>query len=1045
MSLFQNAVLKKYLAALDRKQINAAWEKFTAHFHDPDIQENIRNATEVQYQDGFLSDLFVDVLGYTKNPAPGFDLTSELKNVKGSKTADGAILKDDEAIAVIELKGTNTIDLAKVEAQGFGYKNNHPKCTYVITSNFEKLRFYIENAVEFEEFDLFNLSRERFDMLWLCLHSENLLRNTPKRIKDESLTEGEIITKKLYKDYSAFRNDIYADISENNPEYDKLILFKKTQKLLDRFLFILFAEDKQLLPPNSIGVILKDWRDLQEKYDEYFPLYDRFKKYFGYLNTGFKGKKHDVFAYNGGLFLPDEILDNIRIDDELLSKHIKTLSNYDFASEVSVNILGHIFEHSLTEIESIQAELAGEEIDKSKTKRKKDGVFYTPKYITKYIVDNTIGRLCEEKKQELEILDENYEQQKGRHQKTIDSLREKLDIYRSWLLALTICDPACGSGAFLNQALEFLIAEHRYIDELYQKLEGFSLPLTDIENSILENNLFGVDINEESIEIAKLSLWLRTAQKGRKLTSLNDNIKCGNSLIEDPEVAGEKAFDWKQEFPKVFANGGFDVVIGNPPWGARMNASEMRNIKHNHREIIVRMVDSFMFFTNKAINLTNGSGSLGLIIPDVILYQKDNEKLRRKILRTTTLTHALNVGDRIFESVARPSAIIIANKIQGNKITKVGNFDSRYDRDLFSIHLEKVPQELFYSLPNTIFATREIEGYSLFTRLSGKRLQDVLDDDGIQRGISPDLKEAFIVDSHTIIDRKLEEENIRRTVTGGVDVKRFNILDNDKSILYVSKTTNATIIPNIVSYISDFKNRITCKEVSQGKHPFYSLHRTRSESIFAKHEKIIGVITGDTIITAVDDEKIYPTDGLYVFSANPKMITNKALSTILNSKFITYTYRLISSETNRTMAQVKPVMVAQLPIVIPDRIEIDELEAMYEAESQGVVSLNNLGRTLTDFLRTSLEIEFSKKLQNWHELEFAEFIKELTKAVKKTGRKQLTKSDEMEWMELFETKKKEAQALKKEIDETDRKIDQMVYQLYGLTDEEIAIVESSIS
>ena len=235
------------------------------------------------------------------------------------------------------------------------------------------------------------------------------------------------------------------------------------------------------------------------------------------------------------MFLPDEILDNIKIDDELLSKHTKILSNYDFASEVSVNILGHIFEHSLTEIESIQAELEGAEIDKSKTKRKKDGVFYTPTYITKYIVDNTVGKLCYEKKVELEINDEDYEKRKGRRTTTVEALRKKLDEYREWLLNLTICDPACGSGAFLNQALEFLIAEHRYIDELYTKLEGFSaFRCSDIENAILENNLFGVDINEESIEIAKLSLWLRTAQKGRKLTTLNNNIKCGNSLIDDP-------------------------------------------------------------------------------------------------------------------------------------------------------------------------------------------------------------------------------------------------------------------------------------------------------------------------------------------------------------------------------------------------------------------------------------------------------------------------------------------------------------------------------
>jgi len=553
MSLFQNSVLNKYLKGLETEKVKEAYEKFTRHFHNPEIQENIRNSKEEQYQGEFLIDLFVNVLGYVKNPTPDFNLTTELKNIKGSKKTDGAILKGEKALAVIELKGTNTTDLSKVETQAFGYKNNQPGCNYVITSNFEKLRFYIDNAVDFEEFNLFQLTKERFDNLWLCLSSEYLLKDIPKKIKDESLTQEDSITKNLYKDYASFRNEIFDSIQNENPEYDKLTLFKKTQKLLDRFLFIFFAEDKLLLPPNSIRSIVNQWTDLRDKYDEYFPLYDRFKKYFGYMNSGHKGQQHDIFAYNGGLFAPDEILDNIKINDDLLYKHTVNLSNYDFESEVGVNILGHIFEHSLNDIDEIQTEIQGTITDKSKTKRKKDGVFYTPKYITKYIVDNTVGKLCEEKKTELDIQEAEYEKErKGRQKATLKKLTQKLEDYRKWLLQITICDPACGSGAFLNQALEFLITEHRYIDELQAKLFGDAMILSEVENSILENNLYGVDINEESVEIAKLSLWLRTAQKGRKLTTLNNNIKCGNSLIDDPNVAGDKAFNWQKEFPKIF-------------------------------------------------------------------------------------------------------------------------------------------------------------------------------------------------------------------------------------------------------------------------------------------------------------------------------------------------------------------------------------------------------------------------------------------------------------------------------------------------------------
>ena len=167
MSIFQPSVINKYLKALDKQIIHIAYTRFKAHFHDAAIQGNIRSSKEEQYQEGFLNDLFVNVLGYTKNPTPNYNLTTEYKNVKDSKKADGAIVIGNVVKAVIELKGTNTTDLGNVEVQAFGYKNNQPECVYVITSNFEKLRFYIDNAIEHLEFNLFTLSEKEFETLYL--------------------------------------------------------------------------------------------------------------------------------------------------------------------------------------------------------------------------------------------------------------------------------------------------------------------------------------------------------------------------------------------------------------------------------------------------------------------------------------------------------------------------------------------------------------------------------------------------------------------------------------------------------------------------------------------------------------------------------------------------------------------------------------------------------------------------------------------------------------------------------------------------------------
>ena len=196
MALFQKTVEQKYLKQLDPALINAKYLEFKTHFGNTDIQENIRNSKEEQYQEGFLRELFVKILGYKLNPTPNFNLTTEYKNIKDSKKADGAIIISNSVKAIIELKGTNTTDLGKIETQAFGYKNNQAGCVYVVTSNFEKLRFYIDNAIEYIEFNLFQLSKADFEILYLCLSFESIEKGIPKKVKEESLSQEDVITKK---------------------------------------------------------------------------------------------------------------------------------------------------------------------------------------------------------------------------------------------------------------------------------------------------------------------------------------------------------------------------------------------------------------------------------------------------------------------------------------------------------------------------------------------------------------------------------------------------------------------------------------------------------------------------------------------------------------------------------------------------------------------------------------------------------------------------------------------------------------------------------
>ena len=1043
MSLFQNSVLNKYLKGLESEKVTQAYERFTSHFHNPTIQENIRNSKEEQYQGEFLIDLFVNVLGYTKNPTPEFNLTTELKNIKGSKKTDGAILKGEKALAVIELKGTNTTDLSKVETQAFGYKNNQPGCNYVITSNFEKLRFYIDNAVDFEEFNLFQLTKERFEILCLCLSSEYLLKDIPKKIKDESLTQEENITKKLYKDYASFRNEIFDAIQNENPVYDKLTLFKKTQKLLDRFLFIFFAEDRLLLPPNSIRSIVNQWTDLKDKYDEYFPLYDRFKKYFGYMNTGHKGHQHDIFAYNGGLFAPDKILDNIKINDDLLYKHTVNLSNYDFESEVSVNILGHIFEHSLNDIDEIQAEIQGVATEQSKTKRKKDGVFYTPKYITKYIVDNTVGKLCEEKKTELDIIEEEYEKErKGRQKATLKKLTKKLEDYRKWLLQITICDPACGSGAFLNQALEFLIVEHQYIDELQAKLFGDAMILSEVENSILENNLFGVDINEESVEIAKLSLWLRTAQKGRKLTSLNNNIKCGNSLIDDTNVAGDKAFNWQNEFPEVFAKGGFDVVIGNPPYvNVELMPEEDKEYYRSSYVTFFKRSDLFSLFLELATERLTSKGYISYIIPSIILNNLSYKKTRENILTNELLAEVCYTGNKVFKDATVDTTILILDKSKRhNQIGLVDALDFFQPKGLF------VDLDYFLKYDNNI---------SVASSSTNKITDKIFKDDFevannhflIFQGVVTGNNDAYIFDNINKAREKGIDENLLKPMCHGRDISKW-VVNYERSLCYVNGGTPIDDFPSTKNWLLNFKDKLeTRRECRKGVIPWYSLQWPREQVYFEKKPKILIQNTRNErlkprIVATIDKKGLYGSQGLNFIVATSNYNIYSFLG-LLNSKLIDYLF-----STKFLNLAIKADYLKKLKF--PKSLATNGIDNNAQDLSELNNSFSQLVNKFISLFQSKFEInKLTNKLKAWHELNFGDFLKELEKARKKSAKEneteysKLTLSEEAEWMQYFNEQKQKAEELKTEIEKTDKEIDQMVYELYGLTKEEINIVEEA--
>ena|GEM_PF-2971739 len=261
----------------------------------------------------------------------------------------------------------------------------------------------------------------------------------------------------------------------------------------------------------------------------------------------------NIPAYNGGLFARNAIIDALGLSNFVCENFAK-IADYDFSSEVPVSVLGHIFEKSVSDIEKMRAEAQGQPPPKT-AKSKREGVVYTPDFVTRFIVEETIGKTLSERFAEVhgaygvaETITENGKTYDWTPETELKVWRD----YRQELRGLTIVDPACGSGAFLIAAFDYFAAEYKRVAERIAAL-GEVVDASELGPEILAHNLHGVDLNPEPVEITKLALWLKTAKRGKLLQDLEQSIKCGNSLIADKNEHG-RAFDWQAEFPAIFAH-----------------------------------------------------------------------------------------------------------------------------------------------------------------------------------------------------------------------------------------------------------------------------------------------------------------------------------------------------------------------------------------------------------------------------------------------------------------------------------------------------------
>ena len=968
----------------------------------------LSKSKEEEFQGEFLNDIFSFILGAV-NKSSGNDewnLQRESKTRIDGQKADGVIgffdvNGKDDVRAVIELKGpTISLDQRQKRSgdtrtpveQAFNYAPKYGKnCQWVIVSNYKEIRLYRSNDMtEYEVFFLENLKDDlEFQKFIYILSFEALVGTANKKAKALELSEeyqkNQIeIEKKFYNEYRNIRLHIFENMKENNSETDENTLLEKVQKLLDRFLFICFCEDKGLLEKDFFNTILKKGKD-------FGSIFDIFKVFCNWINLG--NPKENISHFNGGLFKNDDVLNSLNIDDKVFEE-LKKISDYDFDSDLNVNILGHIFEQSISDIEELKKSISGEEFDQKKSKRKKDGIFYTPQYITKYIVENSIKNWLDDKRKELgeddlpklnekdyifDIAKKNYTKNYRKH---IEFWQQ----YREAVRNIKIIDPACGSGAFLITAFEFLLNYNKYLDDKIFDLVGTSDLFSDRTKEILQNNIFGVDLNKESVEITKLSLWLKTANKNKTLASLENNIKCGNSLIDDPEIAGNLAFNWEKEFPEIFANGGFDIVVGNPPYVLCQpsNTSEQTLKFYNGFEVSSYKIDLYHLFFEKGIILSKNNAYISFITPNTYLVNKYNLKLREFILKNTQIKEIINYKNIVFEDANVDVSTIILKKINSSNESIKILLSSKNENKII---LEK-NQNDWLKDSERIFNLKKEFPINFSNCISLKEIAKTYF--GIQ---------AF--DKKSSISSKKENEKYLPMIDGA-DIFRYQIAKYNQYFNFIDDN-----IKSGGDYKVYEKERIVVRQI--GKTP------------------IIGYC-GANILTSNTIYNIFSTTDEFDL---------KYLFTLLNSKLLKKYWEYKYNDNKNLFPKIKGYPLDDLPLV---NISLEKKQPFIE-KADKMLSLNkelqDLSQKFKRMLLRKFDLEkLSTKLQEWYLLDFSDFIKELKRLKVK-----LSLSQESEWEEYFLEEKSKAVAIDSEIKNTDKEIDSMVYRLYDLTDEEIKIIE----
>jgi len=832
------------------------------------------------------------------------------------------------------------------------------------------------------------------------------------------------------QEIETWRELLAKNIALRNPDLSQRELNYAVQVTIDRIIFLRMCEDRGIETYQQLRALLNGPQ-----------VYGRLKELF---------RKADD-RYNSGLFYfhqepdreaPDELTPALTIDDKPLKQIIGGLyypeSPYEF-SVLPAEILGQVYEQFLGKVIRLTAGHQARVEDKPEVK-KAGGVYYTPAYIVEYIVKHTVGKL----------LGEPGASATGEtsHSATGETLQTATGVTPKQAAKLRILDPACGSGSFLLGAYRYLLDWHRdwYVNDgpekhakvLYQAPGGYRLTTAE-KKRILLNNIYGVDIDPQAVETTKLSLLLKVLEgesqetlanqlrffHERALPDLSGNIKCGNSLIgpdfydnqqmqlfDEEERLRINVFDWNEAFPKIMKAGGFDAVIGNPPYVRQESLSASKSYFERHYEAFDGVADLYAYFMEKGVKLLREGGLFSIIVSSSFLRATYGEPLRRALKTHAAVVRIVDFGGLAVFANAKDTYVCIPLLVKGEnhstvQISKVESLDILNLSEYVSANHMTIPQG---RLSPEAWALKSDEEIMVFTKVmeAGKPLGEYVQRKFF-RGLLTGLNEAFEVSDEQIAD--LTESSpaskaIIKPFLGGLNIRRYHLNDERRNLIVIPCGWTRREMAKGLKGLPDQSEREAWNWFSR-KHPGIAKHLTPFMDAL-RRRKDQGdywwelrpcdyyeyLVLPKIIFPDICKGPRFYLDGTGTYLANTAYCLGTDdlyLLGILNSKLFWFAISNISIPFGSRAGQYRYRLIYQYMEKVPIRV-IDATNSSDKTRRDRMVSLveqmlalhKQLATARTPHEKTSLQIQIAA---------------------------------------------------------TDRQIDRLVYDLYGLTEEEIRIVE----